>query len=467
MVRVISQETYDEAVNENIEVFSMSPEEAIQETVKQFESQGVDLSNVIKDLLITQDHDLILTYLEQLRSALTKKHYERIPQVLDKLTIELDKDIARRVYAGKQGCYGVLLNIMKNCEYDTLIVKSTLKAITSLMTGNPDLLDDKGVSIQMEILDKQRDKLVLQCLLRWIRECCIKHEANRQNIFSANIFKRLKKILTRDDATASEVRDACSVLRALVLDDDIRHEYGKAHEHATVIARSALDVLTGLLSKFKNEKAVMGDIMITLASLIVRNEFCQDVTDAGGLKFVLDVIINYPDSEKLNWQALKLLKALAGNDNVKSQIVIAGSAPLIVSVISRFKKSESIVTAGLACISALTLRSSSNAGVFYDCGSVSIIIDAMKTYPRNINVLKQAAWTIRNMSVRNKMECHEFIGYGVEDILKNALVMHGSKIENDIKAALRDLGLKVELKERWTGKGVKLNSEADKRSAHE
>lgn len=89
---------------------------------------------------------------------------------------------------------------------------------------------------------------MLQHLLRWIRECCIKHELNRQNIFNAKIFDRLKKILTRDNASATEVREACSVLRALVLDDDIRHEYGKAHEHATVIARGALDVLTGLLS---------------------------------------------------------------------------------------------------------------------------------------------------------------------------------------------------------------------------
>lgn len=39
MARIISQETYDEAVNENIEIFSMSPEEAIEETVKQFNSQ--------------------------------------------------------------------------------------------------------------------------------------------------------------------------------------------------------------------------------------------------------------------------------------------------------------------------------------------------------------------------------------------------------------------------------------------
>lgn len=77
--------------------------------------------------------------------------------------------------------------------------------------------------------------------------------------------------------------------------------------------------------------------MLTMATLIVRNEYCQDVEDAGGLTFILDVMINHPDTEKLNWQALKLLKALAGNDNVKAHIVTCGSAPLIVSAIGRFK----------------------------------------------------------------------------------------------------------------------------------
>lgn len=77
--------------------------------------------------------------------------------------------------------------------------------------------------------------------------------------------------------------------------------------------------------------------MLTLATLLVRNEFCQEVEDAGGLTYILDVIINHPDTERLNCQALKLLKALAGNDNVKAHIITSGSAPLIISTLSRFK----------------------------------------------------------------------------------------------------------------------------------
>nr|XP_034172742.1 armadillo repeat-containing protein 6 homolog [Osmia lignaria] len=461
MVRVISQETYDEVVNENIEQFSMSPEEAVEDAVKQFEAQGIDLSNIIKDLIISDDSSLIVSCLTQINNAIEDQNYDNVSHVLDKLRNELDKDISRRVYAGKKGGYDSLIKLMKTCPNNISITRAALKTITSLMMGNPDLLNEEGIALQMHILDNHSDIPTLQCLLRWIRECCIKHELNRQGIFNADIFNKLKKILVQDNASASEIRDACAVIRALVLDDDIRHEYGKAHEHASVIAKGALNILTNLMPKFKKDKGIVGDLMITLAALIVRNEFCQEVEAAGGLKFVIDVMIDHPDSEKLNWQALKLLKALAGNDDVKSQIVTSGCGPLIVSAISRLKGSECVVTAGLACISALTLRCPSNAGVFYDCGAALIIVDAMKAYPKNINVLKQAAWAIRNMSVRNKAECNEFIAHGIEDVLGNALRQHGPKIESDVKAALRDLGLKVELKERWTGKGGSLNHPVD------
>lgn len=49
--------------------------------------------------------------------------------------------------------------------------------------------------------------------------------------------------------------------------------------------------------------------------------------------------------------------------------------------------------------------------------------------------------------------------YGVEEVLRNAIHVHGSKLKDNINAALRDLGLKVELQERWTGKGISLSNE--------
>jgi hypothetical protein len=39
MVRVITQETFDSVVKENIEDLEMSPEEAVEDAVKQFQAQ--------------------------------------------------------------------------------------------------------------------------------------------------------------------------------------------------------------------------------------------------------------------------------------------------------------------------------------------------------------------------------------------------------------------------------------------
>lgn len=60
------------------------------------------------------------------------------------------------------------------------------------------------------------------------------------------------------------------------------------------------------------------------------------------------------------------------------------------------------------------------------------------------------------MVSRSKYQCSHFIELGAEDILKTAFKKF-KECEYDVKAALRDLGCEVELKEEWTGKGGLLN----------
>lgn len=55
MAKVISQETFDDVVQENIVEFEMSAAEAKVESIKQFEAQGINLANIIKDLKINEE----------------------------------------------------------------------------------------------------------------------------------------------------------------------------------------------------------------------------------------------------------------------------------------------------------------------------------------------------------------------------------------------------------------------------
>jgi hypothetical protein len=123
------------------------------------------------------------------------------------------------------------------------------------------------------------------------------------------------------------------------------------------------------------------------------------------------------------------------------------------------QRSERVVTAGLACISALSLKSPSNVCIFYNNGVVWVIIDVIKDYIKCANVIQQASWAVRNLSVRNQNQSKCFIDNGIEALFNEALEYHSPEIKNDINAALRDLGLKVNLKERWTGKGHTLKYE--------
>ena len=47
MVRVITQETFDLVVKENMEEFSMEQAEAVRDAREQFEQQGINLSNIV------------------------------------------------------------------------------------------------------------------------------------------------------------------------------------------------------------------------------------------------------------------------------------------------------------------------------------------------------------------------------------------------------------------------------------
>jgi hypothetical protein len=77
---------------------------------------------------------------------------------------------------------------------------------------------------------------------------------NRQNIFKSGILDHFKLQLSTKETSITVIKGICIVLRSLVLDDDIRHEYGKASERATIIARQTLCTLTKLLSSTINFK---------------------------------------------------------------------------------------------------------------------------------------------------------------------------------------------------------------------
>lgn len=90
------------------------------------------------------------------------------------------------------------------------------------------------------------DNAVTCDLLRWLQKACILHEMNRQTIMDdGRVVKQFKRLIENSDSEV--VKHACALFRFLILDDDIRVEFGKAHEHARTLANEMLPDITKLL----------------------------------------------------------------------------------------------------------------------------------------------------------------------------------------------------------------------------
>lgn len=119
MAKVIQQDTYNDVIKENIVEFSMSVEEAREETIKQFEAQGINLANIIKDLSINESTGQPVLN-ETIKSL--KDHAEKttildpveLEKQLDVLMSELSKSVPHRVTAGKNNAQEYLLKIIES-----------------------------------------------------------------------------------------------------------------------------------------------------------------------------------------------------------------------------------------------------------------------------------------------------------------------------------------------------------------
>ncbi|XP_058121443.1 armadillo repeat-containing protein 6 homolog [Anopheles ziemanni] len=452
MAKVISQETFDEVVKENIVEFSMSVEEAREETIKQFEAQGINLGNIIKDLNVNPETGIPLMNesvdaLKLLEKSINTEH-EKFGQHLDVVAEECKLGVPHRVLAAKLGAYDLIVNVLEAKEelpVDVLI--QLVNAANAIINKQPDVFNINSLAVALKHLKSASDSKVICAVLRWLQKACILHEMNRQMIMEDNLtIPTVKAFLARPEPEV--VRNTCTLFRYLVLDDDIRVEFGKAHEHARQLAAESLTEITQLLTKFKSDQDTVGDLMLTIASLTVRNEFCQTVEEAGGLKFILDAMVEYPDSVKIIREACKLLKALAGNDTVKLHIVQCGAAPLLESALNRHKDNEPFARHALACISTLALREPSNSSTLFETGISETIIQTMKIHSGSKIIQRNGSWAVRNMVSRSRDQCDTFIAQGAEDVLNQALKDHPS-IAHDVKSALRDLGCKVHLNEEW------------------
>nr|XP_057923235.1 armadillo repeat-containing protein 6 [Doryrhamphus excisus] len=460
-VRRITQETFDTAVRENIDEFEMDPDEALREAVEQFQSQGVDLSCIVKAVPAVPSEDKqqektheILKALESLRIAKDSAGITKVAADLKCFTEQCLLGFAQRYLAAQKDAYPIILSYCKKSVGDQEAALAALCALAALTDGQPDLLDADGQCFLLDILKKYRaDSGVTRAALSTVRHCCLKHEQNRQDLVKAGVLPLMTDAVKQHIGCAEVVKEASAALRVMTFDDDVRVTFGHAHEHAKsiVLEHNGLKVLIESAKAHNDNISVLSELCATLSRLAVRNEFCQDICDLGGLKLIMTLLADSYESPELVRQVLSAIRAIAGNDDVKDAVVKAGGVQLIVIAMNRHQSNSSVCEQGCACLSVLALRKPNNCKVIMEEGGALAAVQAMKAHTDAVNVQKQACMLLRNLVSRQPNYSQLILDMGVEALIAQALRNHHD-CSDAAKAALRDLGCQVELRELWTGK---------------
>ncbi|XP_071383447.1 armadillo repeat-containing protein 6 [Centroberyx affinis] len=461
--RRITQETFDAAVKENIEEFEMDADEALREAVEQFESQGVDLSCIVKAVpTISSDekqdeqtHE-VLQALDSLQIGKDSASPTEMNMTADlkRFTQQCSLGFAQRYLAAQKDAYPIILSYCKKSVEEREDLLASLSALAALTNGQPDLLDPEGRHLLLVVLRKyQADPAVMCVGMCTVRHCCLKHEQNRQDLVKAGVLPLLTAAITQHTGCAELVKEACIALRVMTFDDDVRVTFGHAHEHAKMIVleHSGLKVLVEAAKAHHDNTSVLSELCATLSRLAVRNEFCQDICDLGGLKFMMTLLADSYETADLVRQVLSAIRAVAGNDDVKDAVVNAGGVQLIVIAMNRHMSNTLVCEQGCACLCVLALRKPNNCKVIMENGGALAAVQAMKAHTNSVNVQKQACMLLRNLVARMQNFSQPILEMGAEALIAQALQTHQDC--GDVgRAALRDLGCQVELRELWTGK---------------
>ncbi|NXX38160.1 ARMC6 protein, partial [Tricholaema leucomelas] len=459
----IAQETFDDAVQENITEFEMEPEEAVREAVQQFESQGIVNSSPFCtwDRLFlspwrcrgaVNSHSLFQT-LDALRTAVADSALAKVAEQLEAFSEQCKEQLSFRYLAGQKGAYPVVFSACHLASGDRSTLLKSFSALSALLDGQPDLLDAAGQDLLLRSLRQGREDAELTlALLRCLRQACLKHEQNRQDLVRGGVLPLLTGAILQHGQHPEVVRAASAALRVMTFDDDIRVPFGHAHDHAKMIVleNDGLRVLIQAAKAFRDNSGVLSELCATLSRLSVRNEFCQDIVDLGGLNLMVSLLADCIDHPDVVRQVLSAIRAMAGNDDVKDAIVSAGATDLIVLAVSHHLGNPQICEQGCAALCMLALRKPENCHIIMEGGGALAALQAMKAHPREVAVQKQACMLIRNLVSRSRDFSQPILEMGAENLITEARAAH-KDCDDVAKAALRDLGCKVELRELWTG----------------
>lgn len=486
----ISQETFDEVVKENVEDLEMDPEEALADAIQQFETQGVNLSNIVKRMpgAAPEDDPAAVVGLRSLKAALDaaaddgeeeelelayaggkmKMHFIRVDaeggialaEAAAQIRVAVQKDKSQMSLILLDGAVDALVS-------SALAVLNVAAALTPILEalavvlGDAEAREQLGVrgiaALSAMIRRHQEDAGVVRAGFLACRAAMLVHEHHRQQfVASAKLLKVIVPALTRFKDEPATFLAACGALRTSTLSDDARSKTSKGLEHAKAIVElKALPVLLNAARepRYSETPAHLAELLATLSRLAVTDQICAALAELESLPLAIEALGNHMTDAGVAKQACFFLASISGNDNCKVQIVAGHGHVAIIQAMLLHPNNAGMQTDAVSAIGNMCLRMPNNCEAVAAAGGLPVIVTAFSTHlsttPR---MQSKGPLAIRNLVSRNPELEKPLLELGVEAPLREVLAAHeDGYVHNLAKAALRELHCSVSLKEEFQG----------------
>jgi hypothetical protein len=254
----VSQDYFDQIVNENVTKFGMSEQEAIDDAINQLKSQGCELVNICKFTQAEQKE--LLEAMQSLNSLKSLNSEDDVNKSIGYLKImkkKFEKDVSFRCLASKVqppevNATQIIMTHLENeaSTKNNALLEQYLITFQSYLYQQSDVIDKNGLNTLIRLTQEKNysDTSVLNYLLKCLSTTCQMNESNRQHLVENGLCENLMEIFKKHKTNNDVLCEACHLIRNLLLDDDMRVEFSNAHETAKYIASklNGLDVLLSI-----------------------------------------------------------------------------------------------------------------------------------------------------------------------------------------------------------------------------
>ncbi|CAK8571199.1 unnamed protein product [Lathyrus sativus] len=443
--RAISQDAFNELVNENIDDLGMDPAEALEDAIQTLTLQGVDLSGIVTS--VPGESNPVIECLEKLKRLESESDaLDETVEAFDKLAELCGSDAGNgnAAIATKNGGVELVCSKINSANGSQLVLLSGLNVLSLLLrdvqsTGT--FQNSNGPRIIVGILhDNKQNVDVLNNGFRVVASAATGDEIVKDSFMELKVDELIVEIMSIHKNPG--IQSLYDAIRVLLTPDDNRvlasQVYGYARRFAKIgIPEAIVDSLhTGLGSPD------LISACITLKATAVNDEICKSIAEKGGIDVVLKCIDE--SGEQGNTDVAKvccsLLSKLAGSDANKSAIVGKGGMDKLIKLSARYADDPSVLQEIMSIISVLSLRSPENAARAMEAGAGDFAIQAMQKFPAAHQMQRNSCLMIRNLVARNLENRTILLNNGVEKYIRKAKQTHAT-CKEAATDALRDLGI--------------------------